>query len=364
MKAKKWLTIITFVISLISLVSAFAIGKDGNCIFYDISMAFLGSAFLGFIMSLTEYFVEKRKAMEEFWLQATSVLKRLRKINYLEVDAPYDLIIDAFTEERSNEWHKIIAALSEDKEVHHEAKDKLLSWYEESAVLTFDENTDVDRELDTIYEYEIKKYKEVFIRCMDSYRLASSVGLGAFDNAYGNLDFLVGNKHIRQKVCDPIYNKLRDIVNEFRTEASHFSLLKSGKDTLPACASKVRALNQKYFLQERKKLLGIQTPWYFRVYLMILMHHWRSSGARFMELNTLNPKESRFLAKCFILMKMGKKCPVESPEKLGQIQSLPKPQIYSPLRKRITPVHASANHARHARFRVTLCGSAWSFSFP
>ena len=161
MKAKKWLTIITFVISLISLASAFAIGKDGNCIFYDISMAFLGSAFLGFIMSLTEYFVEKRKAMEEFWLQATSVLKELRKINYLEVDAPYDLIIDAFTEERSNEWHKIIATLSEDKEVHHEAKDKLLSWYEESAVLTFDENADVDRELDTIYEYEIKKYKEV-----------------------------------------------------------------------------------------------------------------------------------------------------------------------------------------------------------
>lgn len=207
-------------------------------------------------MSLTEYFVEKRKAMEEFWLQATSVLKRLRKINYLEVDAPYDLIIDAFTEERSNEWHKIIAALSEDKEVHHEAKDKLLSWYEESAVLTFDENTDVDRELDTIYEYEIKKYKEVFIRCMDSYRLASSVGLGAFDNAYSNLDFLVGNKHIRQKVCDPIYNKLRDIVNEFRTEASHFSLLKSGKDTLPACASKVRALNQKYFSSREEKTSG------------------------------------------------------------------------------------------------------------
>lgn len=238
MKAKKWLTIITFVISLISLVSAFAIGKDGNCIFYDISMAFLGSAFLGFIMSLTEYFVEKRKAMEEFWLQATSVLKRLRKINYLEVDAPYDLIIDAFTEERSNEWHKIIAALSEDKEVHHEAKDKLLSWYEESAVLTFDENTDVDRELDTIYEYEIKKYKEVFIRCMDSYRLASSVELGAFDNAYGNLDFLVGNKRIRQKAYDAIYNKLVDIVLQFRTEAYHFNLLKEGKGNLPACAQK------------------------------------------------------------------------------------------------------------------------------
>ena len=35
--------------------------------------------------------------------------------------------------------------------------------------------------------------------------------------------------------------------------------------------------------------------------------------------DTLNPKESRFLAKCFILMKMGNKCPVEIPENLRQI---------------------------------------------
>ena len=57
MKAKKWLTIITLAISIIALVLAFAIGKESNSIFYDIEMAILGSALLGFIMSLTEYFV-------------------------------------------------------------------------------------------------------------------------------------------------------------------------------------------------------------------------------------------------------------------------------------------------------------------
>lgn len=48
-----------------------------------------------------------------------------------------------------------------------------------------------------------------------------------------------------------------------------------------------------------------------------------------MELNTLNPKESRFLAKCFILMKMGNKCPVEIPENLRQIQSFPNRKVFS-----------------------------------
>ena len=66
MKAKKWLTIITLCVSIFSLSVACIIGKDSNCISYDVSMALLGSAVLGFIMSLTEYYVEKRKAMEEF----------------------------------------------------------------------------------------------------------------------------------------------------------------------------------------------------------------------------------------------------------------------------------------------------------
>ena len=61
MKAKKWLTIITLVITVLSLVLAIIIGKNSNCITYDISMAIFGGAALGFIMSLTEYYAERRK---------------------------------------------------------------------------------------------------------------------------------------------------------------------------------------------------------------------------------------------------------------------------------------------------------------
>lgn len=103
MKAKKWLTIITLCVSIFSLSVACIIGKDSNCISYDVSMALLGSAVLGFIMSLTEYYVEKRKAMEEFWLQSNKTLKELRKIKYLELDAPVELIKDALLEEQAND---------------------------------------------------------------------------------------------------------------------------------------------------------------------------------------------------------------------------------------------------------------------
>ena len=143
MKAKKWLTIITLIVLLLSLVTAFVIGKDSNCIFYDVSMALLGSAVLGFIMSITEYYVEKRKAMEEFWSQAINILKELRRIKHLDLDAPTDLIIEAFGEERSNEWNHL---LSDENEIQHKSKDSLISWYEENVPLPFDENTDVEKE--------------------------------------------------------------------------------------------------------------------------------------------------------------------------------------------------------------------------
>lgn len=253
MKAKRWLTIITWIVSIVSLVVAFEVGKASNCICYDISMALFGSAVLGFIMSITEYYVERRKAMEEFWIQATNVLKEIKKIKYLDVDAPIDLIISAFGEERSNEWNQM---LSGNKELHQEAKNNLISWYEENVAFPFDENTDVDKELEEFYKSKMDEYKESFMQCIESYRIASLAELGALDNAYGNLDFIFANNCIRENAYDTIYDKLRKIVFQFRTETYHFNLLKNGKGNFPVCAAKVSNLNQEYFLSEEETIHG------------------------------------------------------------------------------------------------------------
>lgn len=151
MKAKKWLTIITLVITALSLVLAFIIGKNSNCITYDISMAIFGGAALGFIMSLTEYYVERRKAMEEFWLQATKVLNELKKIKYLDVDAPINLIVDAIHEDDSNALKKKFHLLSDDEKISVNAKENLISWYKENVPIPFDENTDNNKELTQLY---------------------------------------------------------------------------------------------------------------------------------------------------------------------------------------------------------------------
>lgn len=253
MKAKKWLTIITLVITVLSLLLAIIIGKDSNCISYDISMAIFGGATLGFIMSLTEYYVERQRAMEEFLIQAINVLNELRKIKYLDIDAPINLIADAINEEDSNVWREKIPFLNEKRSVS--AKKKLISWCEENAIFPFDKNADVI-ELEQMYESKMAEYKGVFLQCMDSYREASMIELGNLDNAYGNLDFIMANKCIRQKAYESIYDKLRNIVYQFQTEVYHFNLLKDGKGSFPVCILKVSELNQEYFCSKEKKIQG------------------------------------------------------------------------------------------------------------
>ena len=107
MKAKKWVTFITFGVSVFSLICSIIAKYVCVDLMYDISMAIFGSALLGFIMSLIEYFAERRKAMEDFLSAAYSVYVQLRKIKLLKLDQPQNLILDCILEEQHNkQWEK------------------------------------------------------------------------------------------------------------------------------------------------------------------------------------------------------------------------------------------------------------------
>ena len=72
MTAKKWVTIVTFVctIEVIIFIVIFKLycleNNIGYDIGYDIALAVFGSALLGFVMSLVEYFSERKNAMKQF----------------------------------------------------------------------------------------------------------------------------------------------------------------------------------------------------------------------------------------------------------------------------------------------------------
>ncbi len=55
-------------------------------------------------------------------------------------------------------------------------------------------------------------------------------------------------KVFRKKAYDSIYDKIRKIVIQFRTETYHFNMLKDEKGNFPVCATKVSYLDKEYFL--------------------------------------------------------------------------------------------------------------------
>lgn len=250
MKAKKWLTIITGSFSLLSLIAALIIGKSSNCILYDISMAVFGSALLGAIMSLTEYFVERRKVMEQFWDEARKVLNELRKIRYINVDAPHELIYACFLEEESNKWYRIF-----NDSPSETARNKLISWFEENEVMSFNEEDDIDAELRRIYENRIEDFRKEYQRAIDSYIIAANIDIGLLSNAYGGMDFFI-NGCIRDKAFKDIYQKLQEFKNSLLKENYHFNLLKEGHGKFSVCADKAYRICQIAFTEKDEVVDG------------------------------------------------------------------------------------------------------------
>ena len=253
MKAKKWVTFITAGVSAISLICSIIAYKISVDLMYDISMAIFGSALLGFIMSLIEYFAERRKAMEDFLRAAYKVYVQLRKIKLLKLDEPQELILDCISEEQHNkQWEKCDGetAKSLGFNVVHKKRDAYIAWMQENKPMSFSENDNIDAILIQIHNECVENYTNTFMKYMDMYIVASKIDLEDLSNAYGNLDFLFGNRKIRLAAFESIYSKLQEYRNKIKSEVFHFNMIKDGKGSLGVCRKKVLELNDFFFETE------------------------------------------------------------------------------------------------------------------
>lgn len=261
MKAKKWVTFITAGVSAISLICAIIAYGISVDLMYDISMAIFGSALLGFIMSLIEYFAERRKAMEDFLSAAYKVYVQLRKIKLLKLDIPQDLILDCIAEEQYNkQWEKCDSETAKalGVEAIHKNRDAFIEFMQKTEPMYFAVNDDVEAVLIPLYNEYIKDYSDMFMKHMDMYIAASKIDLEDLSNAYGNLDFMFANKKIRLAAGKSIYSKLNEYKNKILEEVYHFDMVKNGKGSFVVCCKKIIELNDFFFVTEITQDNGIE----------------------------------------------------------------------------------------------------------
>lgn len=250
MKAKKWLTIITFIYAVLGLLFCLISSHSNFKLGYDLSLAIFGSALLGFVMSLAEYFVERRKAMERFWRESYHVLNKFRILEPVCINEPEELLLASFAEEERNKRiddcrRKVRKSLGLKK--RHDSRKRLIAWMKENTSMTLVRSDDSNSILNKFYDDHMKTEYESFEKAIKSYVIFSDIKIYDLDEAYGNLDFLFGNRKIRQAAYDEILNKIRSIRNSVLEYASYFRSYSEGKGSFEVCVVKIIKLNRELF---------------------------------------------------------------------------------------------------------------------
>ncbi len=257
MRAKKWLTIITFICVCAGLFLVFHFNFCRLKLGYDIALAIFGSAVLGFIMSFIEYLAEREKAMATFWQEAQAILREFRKLKPLCVDEPEELLLASFAEEESNkevdQYSKHAAGLLRLSK-KHDSRSNMMAWLEENEYMSFDEYDDVDSILLELYNKRIKSEYKKIESAFKAYVDFSEISLTNLDNAYGNLDFMFDNMKIRKRAYDMIFNRMRSIRNLVAEKAYFFRLYPERKGSFVNCAKKVFELNRQFFVYKDEQV--------------------------------------------------------------------------------------------------------------
>lgn len=253
MRTKKLLTIATGIVVIISIIIIIVYRKCNNNIYYDMSLAIFGSALLGMIVSVIEYFSERRNSMEMFWQEARKTLFILKKAKPITTREPKNIIIECLGEKASNELFKenepqakILGLKQSD-----EALNKYIEWLKKNNPLPADfpeqEKYKMFKEMAIS---NIDKYIKQFKGLIDVYIELSKIDLEKLNSSYAGLDFLFGNCTIRKMAYEEIYHKIHHFVSEIRKETIHFELWKQGKGNFVICCDKLYSLDEKIFKHE------------------------------------------------------------------------------------------------------------------
>ena len=261
MRAKKWLVFFTSICSIgtIALIALFKYTELETG--YDISLAIFGSALLGFVMSLIEYFSERRGAMEVFWTETINVLTQYRKAKPLVLSEPEELVLSSLSEDESNkliESYGEAVAKSLGFEKVNRAKEAYIAWLEGHVPMSFKEDDNISEILDEIYKNSLEQDRAQIESVIDNYIELSQIRLNKLNNAYGNLDFLFGNRKIRLKAYNEILNRLREIRKTICEETYHFKLCEEGKGNFMICTQKAIEVSNMLFTSIESESGGLK----------------------------------------------------------------------------------------------------------
>jgi len=224
LKAKKYGIIVSIILIAISLFASIGLEFAGNHQFLvNIFLGIFGSAFVTLVIYISEYFVEKRKALETFYECTLKLINVFSKIEYFDMKPPIRLIKDYLYEEFSNDIAESIGQGS--------SKEKwraLFNYYIKEYTDNSWDKSNIENMARDHLEREINLHKEKLEKVIDSYLFLRDYNFSSLDVAYGNLDFFVANKKLRNWIYTDIYKYVQEKRKFILERAYHFELYRKG----------------------------------------------------------------------------------------------------------------------------------------
>lgn len=184
--------------------------ENKETIWYDLAMTCFGSALLGVVVAYAAYSAERRNVMEEFWQEALCCIERIRGIKHIRLNTPDELIYQV---------------LNEEKIVTKEAFSELKEWYKMNV---YSCSLMHEEQLTEYCKSEIKKDRETIYQAIEHFKKISAMELRPLNNAYGKMDFVIGNKNIKEEAYHSLYEPIYNFRMACKNEDYHFELLLNG----------------------------------------------------------------------------------------------------------------------------------------
>lgn len=240
MKAKKRLIYAIGLVTVVSIIGA-AVSTCLDATFWmNFSFAVFGSSLLGLIMSWVEYFVERRVALEQYYLAAVDVSIAFAKAKYFTMYEPKELLMAYFSE---RQWESYM-----DENNTLPAKNELFQYMRRGwGVIVEIPEPEFSQYAQREFDRRIKAYDATLADTIAGYIEIAGTSIQGLENAYGKLDFLLSN-HLRARIFDEIHEPIREYRRCIREKTSCFRAFVRSKPEYTAQAiDLVDEIQQKFF---------------------------------------------------------------------------------------------------------------------
>ena len=249
MKGKKYgiiVSIITMVISLILILLANWCDKEKYELLSNIFYGVLGSSVVTLIISVSDYIVAKREALEDYCSQIYKTIVEFGKIKYVHIT---DKMYESAKYKTEYELKKCYGAEPPQMDSILEYYDKEKYWDNYCEKLSTEEKKQIILE-------QIEKDCNDIEKAMNYYLEIETLSYEAVENAFWRISFLFDKsekhfneeKHFRVWIYRNLHEKLRNMINTIRSENYYFKLYQDGESkNIFDVAQKIDSLNKKMF---------------------------------------------------------------------------------------------------------------------